>query len=244
MILIENLSKKFISQAKHSNEMVAALNAVSFRAGDGEITALLGPNGAGKTTLLRILSGLEHADSGVASVNGLKLKSSLDELAYLSEGCGLYSRLTAYENIAYFGELYGLDTKQIDVRIQFLSPYLALDGLLQRTVGGFSQGERMRIAIARAVIHDPQTIILDEPTNGLDLHTVRKLREFLKFLASPEGGSKCVLFSTHNMHEVEKLADRVLIIQDGKIKSNGTLDELRALTGEQDFEEVFYKLTS
>lgn len=243
MIVIENLEKTFPASNGKKHERVKALTNINMTVQDGKITALLGPNGAGKTTFLRILAGLEFAEKGTAKINGLQHKASRQQLAYLSDGCGLYSRLTAAENIAYFGELYGLNKQSIKERIAFLTPHLALESLLPRKVAGFSQGERMRIAIARAMIHDPQTIVLDEPTNGLDLLSVRRLRAFLQFLASPDGGNKCILFSTHVMHEVEKLADHVFVIAKGKIRTTGSVSEITAQMNEQVFEEAFVKLT-
>lgn len=242
MIEVNGISKSFRATQGRKKQSVAALNAIQMVVPDGKISALLGPNGAGKTTLLRILAGLENADDGMATIDGLQGKASRKELAFLSDGCGLYSRLTAQENITYFGELYGLNTQSIEKRINFLSPHLALDSLLARKVGGFSQGERMRVAIARALIHDPQTIVLDEPTNGLDLSSVRRLRAFLRFLVSPIGGGKCILFSTHVMHEVERLADHVMVIVKGQIKTTGTVASITAEMGERDFEEAFVKL--
>lgn len=242
MIEVNALSKTFQSKQGNAKAVFKALDNVSFSANDGQITALLGPNGAGKTTLLRILSGLETANSGEITVNQISGMFARKQLAYLSDGCGLYQRLTAYENIAYFGELHGLSKAQIAQRIALLSPPLNLEPLLARKVAGFSQGERMRVAIARALIHDPQTIVLDEPTNGLDLASVRKLRTFLQHLASPQGGSKCILFSTHIMHEVEKIADQVVVIVKGQIKTIGTVAEISAQDAHADFEEAFVKL--
>jgi len=244
MIVAKAISKSFQSRVKGKSATVEALKSLHFHAPDGKITALLGPNGAGKTTFLRILSGLETADKGEILINGQQNIASRTSLAYLSDGCGLYPRLTAYENIAYYAELYGLNLREVEHRLKFLTPHLALDALLPRKVDGFSQGERMRVAIARAVVHDPQTIVLDEPTNGLDLASVRRLRTFLKFLVSIEGGNKCVLFSTHIMHEVEKLADQVIILVKGEIKVIGSVQEIVQQVGEVDFEEAFVKLTS
>lgn len=242
MIEVISVSKAFQSKSDKVNNKLQALTAVKFVAPDGQVTALLGPNGAGKTTLLRILSGLELADAGDIKINGQTGLSARKQLAYLSDGCGLYQRLTAYENIAYFGALYGLRPSHIKERIALLAQPLNLQPLLNRRVQGFSQGERMRVAIARALVHDPQTIVLDEPTNGLDLASVRKLRDFLQFLASPQGGSKCILFSTHVMHEVEKIADNVVIIVKGQIKTTGTVAEISATHSQGDFEEAFVQL--
>lgn len=243
MILAQGVSKTFYSGSKKNAARVDALSFVDLSANDGQITALLGPNGAGKTTFLRILAGLENASGGEIKINGLDCFSARQQFAYLSDGCGLYPRLTAYENIAYFAELYGLSQSAVSSAINRLTPHLDLAPLLARKVAGFSQGQRMRVAIARAMVHDPQTIVLDEPTNGLDLVSVRRLRTFLKFLVSKEGGNKCILFSTHIMHEVEKLADHVVIISNGKIRSQGNVAEIKAFAHEGDFEEAFVKLT-
>lgn len=242
MINVSALSKTFQTKQDNRKTLFKALDNLSFSADDGQITALLGPNGAGKTTMLRILSGLETANAGAVTVNHLSGLPARKQLAYLSDGCGLYQRLTAYENISYFGELHGLSKSYIAQRIALLSPPLNLEPLLARKVAGFSQGERMRVAIARALIHDPQTIVLDEPTNGLDLASVRKLRIFLKYLASHQGGGKCILFSTHIMHEVEKIADKVVVIVKGQIKTIGTVAEISAQDAHADFEEAFVKL--
>lgn len=243
MIFAQGISKTFYSGGKKNAARLDALSFVDLSANDGQITALLGPNGAGKTTFLRILAGLEKASGGEIKINGLDSFAARQQFAYLSDGCGLYPRLTAYENIAYFAELYGLGKSEVDKNIERLTPHLDLAPLLDRKVAGFSQGQRMRVAIARAMVHDPQTIVLDEPTNGLDLTSVRRLRAFLKYLASPQGGNKCILFSTHIMHEVEKLADQVVIISSGKIRSQGSVTEIKAKAAEQDFEEAFVKLT-
>lgn len=243
MILAQGVSKTFYSGSKKNAARVDALSFVDLSAKDGQITALLGPNGAGKTTFLRILAGLEKASGGEIKINGLDSFSARQQFAYLSDGCGLYPRLTAYENIAYFAELYGLSQSAVSSAIDRLTPHLDLAPLLERKVVGFSQGQRMRVAIARAMVHDPQTIVLDEPTNGLDLVSVRRLRTFLKFLVSKEGGNKCILFSTHIMHEVEKLADRVIVIAGGKIKTQGSVKDILTATQQHDFEEAFVTLT-
>lgn len=242
MIEISGLSKTFHLKNGRTKESVKALNEIDLFIPDGKISALLGPNGAGKTTLLRMLSGLEYPDQGEVKIDGLQNKDSRKQLAFLSDGCGLYSRLSAYENIAYFGELYGLSKQEILDRVDFLSPHLALDELLTRKVSGFSQGQRMRVAIARALIHDPKTIVLDEPTNGLDLISVRRLRAFLRFLTSAIGGRKCILFSSHVMHEVERLADYIMVIVGGEIRLTGTVKSISSEMREHDFEEAFVKL--
>jgi sodium transport system ATP-binding protein len=242
MIRVRQLSKRFTRKTNSKNETVQALNNLTLEAKSGQITALLGPNGAGKTTFLRILAGLEHADSGTISFNHEPHHLAPTTFTYLSEHCGLYARLTAYENITYFGQIHGLSMAQINLRIVLLTPHLNLTPLLNGQVAKFSIGERMRVAIARAMIHDPKIIILDEPTNGLDLTSVRKLRAYLQYLASPEGGEKCILFSTHVMHEVEKLAQQVFIMANGQIKAAGKVVDIIKQTNAQDFEEAFVRL--
>lgn len=238
MIEVIHVSKSYRSK----NITIQALNQLSFTANDGEITALLGANGAGKTTFLRILVGLEQANSGNIYVDNITSDQQTARIAYLSEGCGLYARLTAYENIVYFGKLHGLDNLLISNRIQQLSEALNLTALLHRKVSGFSLGERMRVAIARSMIHDPHTIVLDEPTNGLDLASTQKLRQYLKFLTTEQGGKKCILFSSHMLHEVEKLADKVVILAEGSAKMIGTVDQLLSQTQGADFEDAFMKV--
>lgn len=232
-----------ISKTYRSNKItIQALNQLSFTANDGEITALLGPNGAGKTTFLRILVGLEQANSGNIYVDNIKSSQQTAGIAYLNEGCGLYARLTAYENIVYFGRLHGLESRLIEERIQLLTEALNLTTLMHRNVGSFSLGERMRVSIARSMIHDPHTIILDEPTNGLDLESTQNLRKFLKFLTTEQGGKKCILFSSHLMHEVEKLADKVVILALGSVRMIGSVNHILNQTKGKDFEDAFMKV--
>jgi sodium transport system ATP-binding protein len=238
VIEVIDLSKTYRSK----KITIQALNQLSFTANDGEITALLGPNGAGKTTFLRILVGLEQANAGSIYVDNIKSDQQTARIAYLSEGCGLYARLTAYENIAYFGKLHNLDNQLILNRIALLSEALNLTALLHRKVSGFSLGERMRVAIARAMIHDPHTIVLDEPTNGLDLASTQKLRQYLKYLTTEQGGKKCILFSSHLMHEVEKLADKVVILTEGSVKMIGSVNQIMSQTQCADFEDAFMKV--
>ncbi len=238
MIEVQDLHKAF----KTKKATVNAVAGVSFSARDGEITGLLGPNGAGKTTTLRMLYTLMKPDSGRVLVDGLDVASEPEAvrrvLGVLPDARGVYKRLTARENIAYFGELHGLDAATIATRTERLVQALNMQDFIDRRTEGFSQGQRTKTAIARALVHDPRNVILDEPTNGLDVMTTRGLREFLKQL---RGEGRCVVFSSHIMQEVAALCDRIVIVARGEVVASGTADELRALTGEDNLEDAFVK---
>jgi sodium transport system ATP-binding protein len=222
---------------------VHAVQGVSFSARDGEITGVLGPNGAGKTTTLRMLYTLMSADSGTITVDGFSTTAQSYEvrsrLGVLPDARGVYKRLTARENIAYFGRLHGMSEALIAERTERLVATLGMSEFIDRQCEGFSQGQRTKTAIARALIHDPKNVILDEPTNGLDVMTTRGLREFLLQLKA-EG--RCVIFSSHIMQEVAALCDRIVVIAHGKVVANGTPDEIRRNTGESNLEEAFVKV--
>ena len=226
--------------------LVHAVRDVSFTAPAGHITGLLGPNGAGKTTTLRMLAALMTPDAGSLAVDGIDVatrpREVLARLGMLSDARGLYPRLTARENIVYYGALQGMDKDAADARAQDLARMFEMTALLDRRTDGFSQGERMKTALARALVHDPANIVLDEPTNGLDVLATRALRESLRWLRTPAGGSKCIVFSTHIMQEVERLCDSVVVVAHGRTVAAGTVPELLAQTGETDFEEAFVKL--
>jgi sodium transport system ATP-binding protein len=238
MIEVLDLHKTFASKTGP----VRAVQGVSFSARDGEITGLLGPNGAGKTTTLRMLYTLMSPDSGTVTVDGFDSVRDAEavrrRLGVLPDARGIYKRLTARENIAYFGKLHGMDAGDITRRTRELSLALGMDDVLDRQSEGFSQGQRTKTAIARALVHDPKNVILDEPTNGLDVMTTRGLRDFLRQLRA-EG--RCVIFSSHIMQEVAALCDRIVVIAQGKVMAAGTPDELRAQTGEQNLEDAFVK---
>ena len=238
MILVNDLHKSFTAK----KITVKAVGGVSFEARDGEITGLLGPNGAGKTTTLRMLYTLMKPDSRKVLVDGIDVSSNPEGvrrvLGVLPDARGVYKRLTARENIAYFGELHGLDAATIAERTERLSRALNMQDFLDRRTEGFSQGQRTKTAIARALVHDPRNVILDEPTNGLDVMTTRGLREFLRQL---RGEGRCVVFSSHIMQEVAALCDRIVIIARGQVVAAGSADELRALTGEDNLEDAFVK---
>ena len=238
MIEVQDLHKSFPGK----NGPVHAVQGVSFGAHDGQITGLLGPNGAGKTTTLRMLYTLMSPDAGTVRVDGLDSVRDAESvrrcLGVLPDARGIYKRLTARENIAYFGRLHGMSDTDIARRTAQLSAALAMDDFLDRRTEGFSQGQRTKTAIARALVHDPKNVILDEPTNGLDVMTTRSLRDFLRQLRA-EG--RCVIFSSHIMQEVAALCDRIVVISQGRVMAAGTPDELRALTGEDNLEEAFVK---
>jgi sodium transport system ATP-binding protein len=251
VIEIASLSKAFATRAsmpwrRSTASRVQAVADVSFAAPDGRITGLLGPNGAGKTTTLRMLAGLIAPDGGSLSVDGIDVvarpRQALARLGVLSDARGLYPRLTARENIVYYGALHGMATDAAQARAEHLADLLDLRVLLDRRTEGFSQGERMKTALARALVHDPANIVLDEPTNGLDVVATRALRETLRFLRTPEGGAKCIVFSTHIMQEVEHLCDSVVVVSQGRTVATGTVAELLAQTRRDDFEDAFVAL--
>jgi len=238
MIALRNLHKTF----KTKKSEVKAVNGVDFTAADGQITGLLGPNGAGKTTTLRMLYTLMQPDAGQVLVDGVNVaanpQAARRALGVLPDARGVYKRLTARENIAYFGQLHGLDSATINARTERLVQALNMADFIDRRAEGFSQGQRTKTAIARALVHDPRNVVLDEPTNGLDVMTTRGLREFLKDL---RGEGRCVVFSSHIMQEVAALCDRIVIIAKGTVVAAGSADELRAHYGEQNLEDAFVK---
>jgi sodium transport system ATP-binding protein len=223
---------------------IEAARRVSFTARDGRITGLLGPNGAGKTTTLRMISTLVEPSEGVASVDGLDTRrfalAVRARLGVLSDARGLYSRLTARENIAYYGALRGLAPAAVEAATAKLAAWLDLEALLDRRADGFSQGERMKVAIARALVHEPQNIVLDEPTNGLDVMTTRALRDVIRRLRD-EG--RCILFSSHVMQEVSALCDEIVIVAHGAVVASGSPAAILAASGRDDLEEAFVMLT-
>jgi sodium transport system ATP-binding protein len=238
MIRVEGLRKAFRTRGG----LVQAVDGLDFVAADGQITGLLGPNGAGKTTTLRMLYTLMAPDAGRVLVDGLDAAVAPARvratLGVLPDARGLYKRLTARENVAYFGELHGLDDAGIRARIARLSDALDMHDFIDRRTEGFSHGQRTKTAIARALIHDPRNVVLDEPTNGLDVMTTRALRRFLLGLRDD---GRCVLFSSHIMQEVARLCDRIVVIARGRVVAAGSPDELRASTGCDNLEDAFVK---
>jgi len=239
MIEVNNLHKSF----KSKKETVKALDGLSFQAKDGEITGILGPNGAGKTTCLRTLYGLLSADEGFATIDGIKVTenplAARAKLGIFPDKFGLYERLTAYEQIDYFASLHGLTGKAKKQAIETVIADLEMQELAHRRTAGFSQGQRMKVTLAQALVHQPQNFVLDEPTRGLDVMSTRVLRNYLaKFKAK----GHCILFSSHVMQEVAALCDRVIIVANGKLAAQGTPQELCELAGESHLEEAFVKL--
>ncbi len=220
-----------------------AVDGISFCARDSQITGLLGPNGAGKTTTLRMLYTLMSPDHGQVLVDGID--AAVDplgvrrELGVLPDARGLYKRLSARENVDYFGRLHGLPEDVLASRREALIEALDMADIADRRTEGFSQGQRVKTAIARALVHDPRNVILDEPTNGLDVMATRALRRFMLHLKD-EG--RCVLFSSHIMQEVAALCDRIVVIAHGRVVADETPDALRLQTGEANLEDAFVKV--
>jgi sodium transport system ATP-binding protein len=239
MIRVEGLRKSFATRSG----VVQAVDGVSFDAADGQITGLLGPNGAGKTTTLRMLYTLMRPEAGRVLVDGIDAVAEpmrvRQRIGVLPDARGIYKRLSARENIAYFAALHGLDPATIRSRTERLAEALEMRDFLDRRTEGFSQGQRTKTAIARALVHDPRNVVLDEPTNGLDVMTTRALREFLLGL---RGEGRCVLFSSHIMQEVARLCDRIVVIAHGRVVADGTPDELRAATGCASLEDAFVRV--
>ena len=244
MIAMDDLRKRFTSGRGRQARTVVAVDGMTLHAHDGAITGLLGPNGAGKTTSLRMLVGLVTPDSGSIHVDGIALRDDPQglraRLGVLSDARGLYPRLSARENIVYHGRLHGVPEDVAQARCDHLARLLEMQPLLDRRTDGFSQGERMKTALARALVHDPANIVLDEPTNGLDVVATRALREALRTLRDETG--KCIVFSTHIMQEVQRLCDRVVVVSHGRHVADGTVASLCEQAGTDDFEDAFVRL--
>jgi sodium transport system ATP-binding protein len=236
MLSITDVRKQFGS--------VTAVDGVSFVAQDGAITGLLGPNGAGKTTTLRMLYAVMRPDSGEVRVDDVDAVVAPQEaqarLGVLPDGFGLYPRLTAREHLDYFGALHGIEGGRLARRTDELLDLLDMRAIADRRTAGFSHGERTKVALARALVHDPQNVLLDEPTNGLDVLSTRAVRAIVRRLRD-EG--RCVLFSSHVMQEVSALCDSIVVIASGRVVAQGTSDELRRQTGFDNLEDAFVALT-
>ena len=236
MIEVQGLTKQF-------KDIIAVDNA-SFSARNGCITGLLGHNGAGKSTSLRVLYGLLKADSGTAKVDNvdvmtdpLKVQSLI---GVMTDAHGLNPRLTAREHVEYFAKLRKMNRADINKRIDYLIETLDMRDIADRRAEGFSQGEKMKVCLSRSLVHNPNNLIMDEPTNGLDVMTTRNVRTILQKLKQE---NKCILLSSHIMQEISALCDEIIIISEGRVLMQGTLDDLTGKTGESDLEEAFMKMT-
>ncbi len=237
MIEVKAISKSFGD--------VQAVKEVTFTAPNNQVTALLGANGAGKTTSLRMIYSLISPDSGQVLIDGIDPKKQPEEarklLGVLPDTRGLYLRLTARENITYFGELHGMNEADIKTRTDSLVKDLRMEDFIDRKTEGFSQGQRVKVAIARALIHDPKNIILDEPTNGLDVMSTRGVR---KFLNKEKERGKCILFSSHVMQEVSAVSDEILVVHDGIVCASGSEAELQQQSGQSNLEDAFVHIVT
>lgn len=235
MIRVTNLYKSFGA--------VKAVQDVSFAAPDGLITGLLGPNGAGKSTTMRLIAGALEPESGSAAIDNYDThKQRLEaqkRLGVLTDSHGIYPRLTTRENIRYFGQLRGLRGKELDGRINTLIELLDMTDIANRRTDGFSTGEQVKVAIARALVHQPQNVMLDEPTAGLDVMSTRAMRGVIRQLRAD---GRCILFTSHVMQEVAMLCDNIVIIAGGRVAAQGSPDELRARTGQENLEDAFVAL--
>lgn len=235
MIEVQGLSKSF--------GKIKAVQNLSFSASNGQITGLLGPNGAGKSTTLRMLYTLLKPDSGLARIDGFDVtQMPIDvqaRIGVLSDAQGIYERLTARENIRYFGKLHGLRGQKLEKRMDELLIILDMQSIANRKTEGFSTGEQLKVAIARALIHNPGNVLLDEPTNGLDVKSTRAMRQFIRKLRDD---GKCILLTSHIMQEVAALCDQIIIISNGIVAAQGTSDELLHKTGKDNLEDAFIEI--
>lgn len=235
MIKVDNLHKAF--------GKVQALNGASFTAADGQIVGLLGPNGAGKTTALRVLFGLLARDSGTVSIDGIDPAqdpiAARMKLGILTDQVGLYERLSTREHLRYFGELHGMKRSDIDAATTDVVELLGMSDIIDRRAAGFSQGQRLKVALARALLHKPRNLLLDEPTRGLDVMSTRALRRALQALR--ERGC-CIIMATHVMQEVSHLCDDVIVIAQGKVVAQGAPLALCEQTGISNLEDAFVSL--
>lgn len=235
MIQVKQLCKSFGN--------VQAVQNVSFSAPNGKITGLLGPNGAGKSTTMRMIAGVLQPDSGAALIDELdgqlQRVTAQKRLGVLPDKRGIYQRLTSRENIAYYGRLHGLGGPELAQRINHLLDLLDMADIADRRAEGFSTGEKVKVAIARSLVHKPPNIMLDEPTLGLDVMSTRSMRQVIRQLR--EDGHT-VLFSSHIMQEVASLCDNIVIIARGEVVAQGSPDALRQQTGKADLEDAFVSI--
>ena len=234
MIKVDGIHKSF--------GKVHAVRGISFDAPDGKITGLLGPNGAGKSTTLRVLYTVLRPDRGSARIDNVNVVTdslaARQRIGALPHGAGLYPHLTARENIAYYARLCGLENHAIDERVENLVALLEIGDFADRRTKGFSQGQRTKVALARSLVHNPQNVILDEPSNGLDVMATRSLRQLILKL---KGAGCCVLFSSHVMQEVAALCDDIVIIANGRVAIDDSVEGIRERTGCDDLEDAFVR---
>lgn len=247
MIVAEHLRKCFKRQGSRGskkNSQIIAVDDVSFRAEDGKVSGLLGPNGAGKSTSLRMLATLVQPDSGTARIDGFDVTQDVlsvrRHLGFMPHNAGIYPRLTARENVHYYARLCNLSKHEAQERSGQLIEQLSMAGFADRRAAGFSQGQKTKVALARALVHRPQTIMLDEPTNGLDVMATRGLREIIRQLAND---GHCILFSSHIMQEVAALCDHIAIISAGRIAMQDTLPAILERTHQDNLEDAFVQAT-
>jgi sodium transport system ATP-binding protein len=240
MIEVHELTKTYSDM--HRGQLTA-VDAISFQAEPGQIYGLLGPNGAGKTTVLRMLSTVLRPTSGTALVNGYSVTKHSDkvrhQIGFVSNNTAVYERMTALEMVEYFGRLYGIPAAEVRSRANELFERLQMNDIRDRLCSKMSTGMRQKVSIARALVHNPPVLVFDEATVGLDVLVARSL---LQIVSGLRDQGKCIIFSTHIMREVEKLCDQVAIMHHGRILAAGTLTELRQTHGEEDLEELFFKL--
>jgi sodium transport system ATP-binding protein len=242
MIHVENLCKSFRDLRRGQ---VLAVDHVSFDAVPGEVFGLLGPNGAGKTTTMRMLCTVLKPTSGIATLAGFDVATQPDKvrqhLGFLSASTAIYDRMSAWEMVEYFGQLYGMTAEPLRERMETLFASFQMNDFRDVLGAKLSTGMRQKVSIARAIVHDPPVMIFDEPTLGLDVLVARAVLQNIERLRDM---GKCILYSTHIMREVEKLCDRVAIVAHGKVQAAGTLDELRERYKQNDLEELFFQLVS
>lgn len=240
MIRVQGLTKEF---ADPRNGVFRAVDHVSFHVKPGEIFGLLGPNGAGKTTCLRILSTVLRPTGGIAEIDGINVVRDPEKvrsrIGFMSCNTGIYDRMTAWELVEYYGRLYGIPEDLLQPRLEKIFDVLQMKDIRDRLGSKMSTGMKQKVSIARTIVHDPPVIIFDEPTSGLDVLVARAV---LKAVAALRDEGKCIIFSTHIMREVEKLCDRIAIIDRGRIQAEGTLEELADRYQQSDVEELFFQL--
>ena len=235
ILSVKNLTKEF--------KNFRAVDDVSFNVGEGEIFGLLGPNGAGKTTIIRIIATVLAPTRGTVEVLGFDIIKNPEEvrknIGVLTTDIGVYERFSGRENLKYFGELYGLSKETLEDRINELANLLEMRDFIDKKAGKYSTGMKQKLAIARSVIHNPKILIFDEPTAGLDVLASQTVLNFMRQSKKPGG---CVIFSTHQMHDAEKLCDKVVIIHKGKVIANDAVENLKNENNAGDLEDVFMKM--